>query len=150
MCFYTDPVPFPGVALASVRYSAREGRRVHPIAHDFCQYFERVAERLSHADRTRMSEVVWSALEAGLDEHTDLLHGDDYALELVSEGGDIRKRCYARFFEDRPAVLRLYGGDEYYGPLTVFAFLQLVTNALAPAERKRLTGYLRTHLEAGR
>jgi len=146
--FYTDPRPFPEAVPASVYYAAREGRRVHPIGHDFCQYHQRLSERLLYSARRRwMDGVLTSILESDFHEDFDVLRGPDYAIELVPESGDIKKRCYARFFSDRPAVARFYGGEEYYGPLSVFAFLQCIVDALQPAEKKRLGAYLKQHLE---
>jgi hypothetical protein len=144
--FYDRPCLPPDAVRVSLRYSGKADD-VDVLARHFEQYYDAVLASLGHSVwRSAIEHLVAVAVARGLGERTDVLHTDDHWLRLVPETSGFVKRCYARFLSERPAVVRLYGGAVEYGSLTVAAFLQSLTDALAPLEWERLTEHLAAHL----
>ncbi len=129
--FYGSPSATAAADPVSVEYPLG-GRSAEAIARDFTLYTQKVLFNLGRGlPATLLGMTMGVYFTCGLTKSSDVLSGDNYQLRLVQPGSGGAKRCQAKFYKDRgPWTKFSLGGEDYYAPMSCFAFLQHVINGL--------------------
>ena len=146
--FYGNPEDTLSEDEVSVVYNTKVGDSEN-IAADFWKYAGKVmynlgADPAAHMLRTTLFEKITNGLRKG----DDILHGPNYSLNKVTERSGHVKACKATFYEkDQPKTTFSWGGESYYAPMSVLAFLQYLVDNLAEDQLNEITELLQGFLE---
>ncbi|MCL6614618.1 MAG: hypothetical protein K6U03_08415, partial [Firmicutes bacterium] len=89
-----------------------------------------------------------SVIKEGITKTTNVLEGDNYKLRLVPDKVNYKKKCNATFFgKEQPKTGFSWGGELYYAPMSVFAFLQYLIDKLSDETLAEFSSYLQAFLQ---
>lgn len=128
--FYDSPKDTLGRSLVSVDLQCTDRTSVDGpfLASLFLQFYSKIETVLRRSPKRRaLQMVVENSLVEGLSKATDVIHGSDYSLELVERKSKPEKYVKAIFFRNGAVKTKFsWGGEEYYVPMSVIAFLQYI------------------------
>lgn len=98
----------------------------------FCLFYSKIIYNLGSSPTAIMlRNVVETAFREGISKDTNLLIGDNYAIVLCDKKTTPTKTIQAIFFENGRIKTKFSrGGEGFYAPMGVIAFLQEIVNAL--------------------
>jgi len=95
-----------------------------------------------------LRSILIEKIKGGLHKDDDVLHGHNYSLRKVEDKPGHVKICKATFFKKaQPKTSFSWGGEDYYAPMSVLAFLQHIIDNLSEENLQEVSAYLQGWLE---
>ena len=134
--FYGDPKDTLQEDEVSVVYTTNHEANPQTMAADFWKYAGKVLYNLGNAPAAEMLRgILIDRISSGLKKNDDILHGNNYSLKKVAEKKGHVKTCEATFYKkSQPKTKFSWGGEEYYAPMSVLAFLQYIIDNLSECQ----------------
>mgnify|MGYP007056015021 CR=1 FL=1 len=148
--FYGDPQNTMAEDEVYVEYTG-DIQDSQQVAANFWKYAGKVLYNLDNdpaADMLR--SILIQKIVDGLKKSDDILHGDNYSLKKISERYDKKhdKLCQAIFYErSQPKTKFSWGGESYYAPMSVIAFLQYIIDNLPKEKLNHVSELLQALLQ---
>ena len=146
--FYGNPKDTLAEDEVSVVYTNTQANNSQ-IAADFWKYAGKVLYNLDKGPAAEMlRSILIEKIKNGLHKGDDVLHGDNYSLRKVKDEAGHVKICQATFFKKaQPKTSFSWGGEDYYAPMSVLAFLQHIIDNLSNENLQEVSAYLQGWLE---
>lgn len=148
--FYGDPQNTLAEDEVSVEYTGNM-QDSQLVAANFWKYAGKVLYNLGNDPAADMLRTILiQKIVDGLEKTDDVLHGDNYSLKKISSRPDKKhvKICEAIFYErSQPKTKFSFGGESYYAPMSVIAFLQYIIDTLPKENLIQVSDLLKGFLQ---
>ena len=146
--FYGNPKDTLAEDEVSVVYTNTQADNPR-IAADFWKYAGKVLYNLGKTPAAEMlRSILIEKIKGELHRGDDILHGNIYSLRKVEDKPGHVKICQATFFKKaQPKTSFSWGGEDYYAPMSVLAFLQYIVDNLSKEDLQEVSAYLQGWLD---
>ena len=148
--FYGDPQNTVAEDEVSVEYTG-DMQDSQWVAANLWKYACKVLYNLGNDPAADMLRTILiRKIASGLKKSDDVLHGDNYSLKKISGRLDKKyvKICQAIFYEkSQPKTKFSFGGESYYAPMSVMAFLQYIIDTLPKDNLSQVSELLQGFLQ---
>jgi len=136
--FYGNPKDTYTEDEVSVVYTG-DIKNIGKVENDFVMYVTKILYNLgkNNPGTHMLTSTLNGIFSNNICKNTDVLHGSNYSLKRTEDKGKHRKICEATFYDDRPPKTKSsWGGEGYYPPMSVLAFLQFIIDELPEGKMK--------------
>lgn len=124
-------------------YPTTEGTN-EQMAADFWKYAGKVLFCLGDSPAAEtLRSILIERIKSGLSKNDNVLQGENYKLKKVDEKPGYEKLCHAKFYRKaQPKTKFSFGGEDYYAPMSVLAFLQHIIDNLSDENLEEVSAIL--------